>query len=378
MAQKKQNRAERRKPKQEAHLAGHREDTAREQNAGPPPVGASPIVDGRVLGGAEPWQTPKQKYDTPLFATVTGVLLVPLVFVLQANGVVTIGWLPSLVIYVIVVALFGWAFSRWEVASRWKPLKRYTSMAGVCMFLSAISAYGVVNEFRKEHLPISLKDISDFSSGIVASIGEREYSSFALPGKLEVHKTYAGTGVFVRDDWYLATCAKAVENKPEPSVLLASFPDIKKSVLMLGSLVVPSKIVKTDAFGLAILKVQTPIAKMNSNGHDFERSWVPRFEEGLPQVGQRIFVYGVESGGFSPSFSVIEGHVTRIGSSSLNSGVAIFSTLPFRSSFCGAPVLNEAKAVIGLMMGSADGGDSEITLARYIVGAMKDGGISKP
>jgi hypothetical protein len=93
------------------------------------------------------------RLDTGLFITILGVLAVPLTFVLQANGVVTVSWILSLLIYPAIVVGFVWAFLKWEGASRWNPVARYCSLIITGLLLLAISSYGVIEEYRKEHTP---------------------------------------------------------------------------------------------------------------------------------------------------------------------------------------------------------------------------------
>src|ERR1022692_360872 len=56
----------------------------------------------------------RTKQDTGTFMTILGVVLVPLVFVLQANGVVHVGWVASIFIYISVLGLFIVFFLKWR------------------------------------------------------------------------------------------------------------------------------------------------------------------------------------------------------------------------------------------------------------------------
>jgi hypothetical protein len=104
-------------------------------NLGPPPV------------------IQKKGHDTALFLAIVGVVAVPLVFVLQANGLVEVGWLPSLVIYAAIIFVFAWASLKWEVARSWSPLSRYGFTTVVCLALGTVSAFGVIKQYDKDHPP---------------------------------------------------------------------------------------------------------------------------------------------------------------------------------------------------------------------------------
>jgi hypothetical protein len=76
---------------------------------------------------------------------------VPLVYILQANGVVNISWFVSSLVYFGVLVAFIWAFLSWE-----EPAKLGQKMQGfICALLSVgivvLAIKGVSNEYRNEH-----------------------------------------------------------------------------------------------------------------------------------------------------------------------------------------------------------------------------------
>jgi len=48
----------------------------------------------------------KGRHDTPLFLAVISILAIPLVYLLQASGVVEIKWAPSLIFYALILVIF--------------------------------------------------------------------------------------------------------------------------------------------------------------------------------------------------------------------------------------------------------------------------------
>ncbi len=94
-----------------------------------------------------------KKHDTGVFLGIVGVLAVPLVFVLQANGVVEIGWIPSFIIYVAVTTGFMVAYLNWRTPSQRRPLIRWGTLLSMLVVLGAISSVGVVKQYRREHPP---------------------------------------------------------------------------------------------------------------------------------------------------------------------------------------------------------------------------------
>lgn len=91
------------------------------------------------------------RHDTPLFLAIVGVLAVPLVYVLQDNGVVHIGPTASTLIYVGIFSCFLWAFLRWEVPCRWHWAERYGLLAVICCFLIGIATIGIMQDIRQVH-----------------------------------------------------------------------------------------------------------------------------------------------------------------------------------------------------------------------------------
>jgi hypothetical protein len=203
-----------------------------------------------------------------------------------------------------------------------------------------------------------LKDVADYASRLTVAIGGETLVPLGTPPSV---KHVFGSGVFVRRDWYLASCEEAVTIK-EPEIAFAIPPHLGKIDVGPSIMGAMGNVTTTDSLRLTIIK-----APMTG-----ELDYVPKVEPDLPEVGKRVFLYGVENG-FAPSFTPVEGRVVRIGTSPSHSlgSAAIFSTLPFGDTYCGAPVISEEKSLVGIMISGADNGESEIMPARRIIRLME-------
>src|ERR1700690_2149799 len=96
-------------------------------------------------------QKSPQRDDTGVFLAIVGVLAVPLVYVLQANGVITIPGMPSLLMYVAIIILFTWAYCRWRTPSTWNPVKRWLTLLVLVFALAVLSYFGVSKQYGRDH-----------------------------------------------------------------------------------------------------------------------------------------------------------------------------------------------------------------------------------
>src|ERR1035437_5278461 len=151
------NRAERRKPLKSLYRAAHSssplqgevEGVGRVEIPTTPPV-TLPAEDSDLV------EQKPERHDTGIFLTIVGVLAVPLVFVLQANGVVDIGWSMSLAVYLAVVLGFEWAFWKWQTPANWNKLKRYSVVAVHTVLLLTVSTIGVVKQYRHDQQSVHI------------------------------------------------------------------------------------------------------------------------------------------------------------------------------------------------------------------------------
>lgn len=110
------------------------------------PTGRLLIAGGLAKGGDA---LDARGHDTPLFLAIIGVLAVPLVFVLQANGAVDMGWKLSAGIYAILFFGILGAFWKWDKPLQWRW--RIGLMATVAVSLGWLSLFATVKQFHKEH-----------------------------------------------------------------------------------------------------------------------------------------------------------------------------------------------------------------------------------
>jgi hypothetical protein len=96
----------------------------------------------------------------------------------------------------------------------------------------------------------------------------------------------------------------------------------------------------------------------------------------IPVVGERVFINGLEQGVY-PTYTTLEGMIVRQGSSAGARGIRVFSNTntAFRKTYCGAPVLDAAKVVIGMVSGVASTGETEIVPALHITKLMNRMGL---
>lgn len=325
--------------------------------ANPPEVSeqVAPAPFGSMVRATAVIASSGKTHDTGLFITIVGALLAPLLYVLQANGVVTIGWMLSAGIYITVIGFFTWAFLKWNVPLSWGKL-RVLVLVAVDILLCLTSAYGVLMEHRKS-VVVSVKEMSRFASGIVAAISSGETVNVPLGTPPNFDKSYLATGFFVRDDWRLATCVNAISGTHNPAVVVAG-----QQHGAFGAVTVGSQSILASIYGIVILKLDMP------GSMDPKQTWIPALADRPPEVGERVFVYGAENGGLVPSFSTIEGQVVRIAvGSPVSPALIALSTIPFRPSFCGAPVLDERMHVVGMMTGANESGESEVVLSQHII-----------
>jgi hypothetical protein len=96
-------------------------------------------------------RVPRKKLDTSLFTAIVFGILTPLIALLQWNGVLSVGWKLSLAGYFVLTAIGLGAFWKWEVASNWKPFKRYGWASIMLAVLVGVSVTGVVKQYGTEH-----------------------------------------------------------------------------------------------------------------------------------------------------------------------------------------------------------------------------------
>jgi hypothetical protein len=88
-----------------------------------------------------------------------------------------------------------------------------------------------------------------------------------------------------------------------------------------------------------------------------------------------VFIYGLERGEL-PSFSIREGRIRRVGTGrglTLRAYIDVIS----KDVYCGSPVINESKVVIGMVSGNNLLGETEMFTSTDISDLVAQSGLKK-
>jgi hypothetical protein len=262
-----------------------------------------------------------------------------------------------------------WLALPFFMLSAWSASKFFSrSKLGIIVitFVLSLIVFGGLwwlNEYLKPEATIA--EIGDFGNEIVVAIQ-------ADDGK------FSNTGFWAdRPHYLLVTCSEAVASETIQSskrvTLALKYPVSQASD---GSFQISNVF---TAFGIAHLLGQVgqiavldtredggslnfPATGQIFNKH-FDYYASPVLSRILPKTDDDVFITGVEEGD-GPIFSLRFGKVTSIISYSPSDKskppeLRFHMTIPFNAGYCGAPVLNRSKQVVGMMLGSVTGGDSE-------------------
>lgn len=192
------------------------------------------------------------------------------------------------------------------------------------------------------------------------------------------------TGFLVQPSGFAVTCITASQPPPiaEPHVMTAVLiPPLLGNHIRTWGGVVNRQAAVLSRDGVAVLYVPGIIDTWAStSGLDSDKGKmqtreehvIPKLASDLPMVGDQLFMVGVESG-YGPRLTTVGGSVASVGSGPFQ-GVRIFAKLSFKPSYCGAPLFNEKKEVVGMVeraSGAVDG-EVEVIPAFYIRMAMKE------
>ena len=111
--------------------------------------------------------------DTNVFSLLASTIIAAFCFVLQANGVMTIGWGLSFFIYGVLTGLFAWAYWNWS-GVRWARSLHHIIgglIIGLFLFFSFL---GVHKQYQKDHQ--SERDIE----GSIIQWGPAEPTDFQI------------------------------------------------------------------------------------------------------------------------------------------------------------------------------------------------------
>jgi hypothetical protein len=101
-----------------------------------------------------------------------------------------------------------------------------------------------------------------------------------------------------------------------------------------------------------------------------EQYAVPCLFAAVPSVGESVFLAGAEEsaeGGY-PTRTLIEGNVTKISADTRirDRFLRIYTNLPFKESYRGAPVLNRSRHVIGMVLDTPGSDNAVLIPASYL------------
>lgn len=304
----------------------------------------------------------------------------------RGNTFVGIG---GTLVYPIIIAIRDGTRVFWEKG--W-PGVRDLIKQRYAMALSIAGAIWLIlvmwNFIFMEPRSFSVSEIADYSQGIVVDLAATDSNRDAI-----------GTGFWVDAKGYMLTCSQKREMK---LAVAAIFPPHLQGRFLIesGSMYTPGESIYFDSdTGIELVRVyNNPFIR---NMHLFasvedkkthkikefvtEKFWVPCLSPDLAKVGEQIFLVGVEpsqdpaqSSDKFPEVSVVEGRVIRLGldTSVKKHSLRIYTTLPWKASYRGSPVLDLSKRVIGIVMdldsGEVGTGNSVLIPAKYAVNALTE------
>jgi hypothetical protein len=231
--------------------------------------------------------------------------------------------------------------------------------------------------------PPSGTELAKFGAGTVVQVG--------IVGDPASHHSFdpIATGFWLNNKGYIATCLHSLRGRdigafvPMPPLLGRNL-----TVASGGMTTRLEQIVSDQETDLAIVHViGSPFErsmhmfaqaqKLDEQGRDVgkpeiseEQYWVPAMASDLAQSGDDVIrVTFIQQDGM-PVVNYDFGHITRMGVASTmgstKKSYRIYASVPFKDSDCGAPIINNAKTVIG-MVGGSDGASSIAIPSSYIL-----------
>jgi len=292
---------------------------------------------------------------------------------ISANGTTFLGLIPAVLITLFLLLqafrLGGWA----GIRTYWLQ-NVYSTFVILALWWFACFIYQL---FFMPSEEFSAQQIADYAQGVVLEVTSEDISPVPIK-----------SGFWI-DRGYMITCGATAESRMRTELVGIIMPQsIGTSATWGGGAFMRSaETVYLDAeTGIQILNVRldpfhhgayrlviTPHDGINPDEFMDEKFWVPEIETRTVAVGSIIFMTPVEPMGKVPVVPTIEGQITRIG---VNLDVAthpirIYTSLPFKSCYIGAPVMSASKRVIGIVSG-ASGDTSVLVPSKYILDCLKD------
>jgi hypothetical protein len=216
----------------------------------------------------------------------------------------------------------------------------------------------------RERRKFTTQELADFGTGIAIQIVEETPVS---PNKAPEHRPLA-TGFWVSTKGYAVTCAKSISGHQNRLVAAVPMPPLlgQNMIVAGGGMFTRAELVATDEqSGLALLRVylspferqmhSVALAKNLKTGkveNSVERYWVPKIATIMAQSGDEVVRIGFTSDSL-PVISPDFGHINRanVDTSKSQESFRLYTSLPFKESNCGAPIINDAKEVVGVIGG---------------------------
>ncbi len=211
--------------------------------------------------------------------------------------------------------------------------------------------------------PPSGVELAKFGAGIVVQI-ESGLSKSAVP---------IATGFWLNNKGYVATCLHPLAGKEGIAAAVPMPPLLGQSMTVAsGSMTTGVELIDSDVDAdIAILHVlaspfersmhgMASYQKLDEQGRNVskpevttEQYWVPTVAKVLAHDGDDIIKVGFIQQNGMPVVTYDFGHITRMGvdSSSGQESHRVFTSFSNKDSDCGAPIINNAKTVVGMIHG---------------------------
>jgi hypothetical protein len=124
------------------------------------------------ISNAVPEVSKPRAGETGIFLALIGLAFTGFIALEQANGVVTVRWLPSLIGYFLLTSLSLWSFWQWEVIKGWRKRNRVIALIIFGLILASASAFGVGTQYHRDH-PRSVTIIGAVATNVSHPKGEK-------------------------------------------------------------------------------------------------------------------------------------------------------------------------------------------------------------
>ncbi len=290
------------------------------------------------------------------------------------TGIGFIGWIFTTIVFLILKVYRNGLASMKE---HWnEDIKNVLASAGIWWLLVFI--YQLIVMLPEK---FSGEQIHDFSQGVVVSIASNNNDNSLI-----------GTGFWIDKKGYIMTCsdpqrADVVLNNSMFKIGVIFPPLLTGKMLTVAGGVgyTFGEIVYYDyETGIYIIRVyNNPFMRTqhmfaeaeNKETHQkegtTEKYWVPSLSNDIVNENSQLFLAALEPGEQGlPAINFIEGRIVRLGANlSSKKHLRIYTDMPFKTSYRGAPVLDTTKSIVGIVC-SASETSSVLVPSQYILDAI--------